>query len=468
MILECRCSVKYQALKRVGHDDSCNESPVKWLLTRTLGSLWNIIVRFAFRMCQPANSLACRLLKGGAANLFRIIIIIDAPTNTLSAQNLYVIEKDDLYGFSDKSGTPVIPPKFGLVKTFSEGIAPVYVNGTWGFVDSEGKMKIEPRFWEADNFSDGFAAVHQEGGWGYIDRNGTLVIQPRYFRARGFSEEVAPVRGETGWLFVDKTGTPVAGLSGFDDARSFNDGLAAVKAGDKWRFITHSGKTKFDSEFANVSKFNEDVAAVQEGTSGKYGFIDSSGKYVIQPLFEDARPFSEGLAAVRLNKRWGYIDKSGEMKIPNTFPVFADDFVGGLAAVSDPVRSAKIYISADGKPQFFMSTKPAETERGTASYAMCPLKVSSVPPKADVYLIPLYIWDQGDAKNSPPSKLKDSELKDYLKQYFDEFSAGKTTLDERVIEQSYMAIFVLGEEMQRRRLDLRLHDNSFSVSFEHQ
>jgi hypothetical protein len=33
----------------------------------------------------------------------------------------------------------------------------------------------------------------------------------------------------------------------------------------------------------------------------KIGFIDNLGKIVIEPIFEDVHPFSEGLAAVKLN-----------------------------------------------------------------------------------------------------------------------------------------------------------------------
>ena len=50
----------------------------------------------------------------------------------------------------------------------------------------------------------------------------------------------------------------------------------------------------------------------------KWGYIDKSGKIVIEPQFDDASSFSEGLAAVCLGDycplrgKWGYIDKSGE------------------------------------------------------------------------------------------------------------------------------------------------------------
>jgi len=234
---------------------------------------------------------------------FVVILFLVASSEPIRPQSLYVIERDDLYGFSDNSGKPVIPPRYDAVKPFSEGLAPVYENGNWGFIDSEGKMKIEPDFPDVDNFSDGFAAIHK-GGWGYIDRTGRIVVQPRYFQAGRFSEEVAPVEGEAGWFFIDKAGSPVHDLSGFEDAKNFSGGLAAIQVGSKWRFVTHDGKKKFDLEFTKVSNFSENLAAVEQAKNGKYGFIDSAGHYAIKPVFEDAKPFSEGLAAVRLNKRW--------------------------------------------------------------------------------------------------------------------------------------------------------------------
>jgi WG containing repeat len=387
-------------------------------------------------------------------------------TKLTRAQDLYVIERDDLYGFSDKSGKPLIPPKYGAAKPFSEGLAAVYENGNWGFIDSTGKTKIEPDFWDADDFSDGLAAI-RKGGWGYIDQTGTIVVQPRYLRARRFSEDAAPVKAETGWLFIDKAGRPVPNLSGFEDAMNFSAGLAAVQVGGKWRFITHEGKKKFDLEFTKVSNFNEDLAAVQEEENGKYGFIDSLGHYAIRPVFDVAMPFSEGLAAVRLNNRWGYVNKSGEMQIPNNYPFFAEEFAGGLAVVSDPVHGAKMYINGDGKPQFFKSNEPPDTERG--GYAACSLKLSSVPPGAEVYLIPAYIWDQGVRGRPAPSQLKAENLKAYLDEHFEfQVKEGQTDVEVRyVVEQTDVALFLLGGDMQRRWVDLRIGENSASVSFEH-
>jgi len=47
---------------------------------------------------------------------------------------------------------------------------------------------------------------------------------------------------------------------------------------------------------------NAPVAHV--ATEGKYGFIDKSGKYIIEPQFDLAGDFAEGLAAAEVGKKW--------------------------------------------------------------------------------------------------------------------------------------------------------------------
>ncbi len=64
----------------------------------------------------------------------------------------------------------------------------------------------------------------------------------------------------------------------------------------------------------------------------KYGFIDKSGKVVIEPQFDDAEPFSEGLAKVEKDDKYGFIDKSGKVVIEPQFDD-AEPFSEGLAKV---------------------------------------------------------------------------------------------------------------------------------------
>jgi hypothetical protein len=65
---------------------------------------------------------------------------------------------------------------------------------------------------------------------------------------------------------------------------------------------------------------------------GKWGFIDTSGKLVIPDQFDEVGPFMEGLASVKLGSQWGFIDNTGSYAINPQFDQVGD-FHEGLAAV---------------------------------------------------------------------------------------------------------------------------------------
>ncbi len=48
---------------------------------------------------------------------------------------------------------------------------------------------------------------------------------------------------------------------------------------------------------------------------GKYGYINCAGNMTITPQFDLAHEFHEGLAAVEINDKWGFIDKTGKIVI---------------------------------------------------------------------------------------------------------------------------------------------------------
>jgi hypothetical protein len=74
---------------------------------------------------------------------------------------------------------------------------------------------------------------------------------------------------------------------------------------------------------------------------GKEGYMNAAGQVVIQPQFEKAEYFSEGLAAVRINKKWGYIDHLGKVVIRprwqdnDGWAGAVEPFQEGLAAVTE-------------------------------------------------------------------------------------------------------------------------------------
>jgi hypothetical protein len=86
------------------------------------------------------------------------------------------------------------------------------------------------------------------------------------------------------------------------------------------------------NSFALGEKFSEGLTVIK--VNDKYGYMDKTGSQVIKPQFDKAGLFSEGYAKVMINGKWGYINKSGEVVIQPKYS-FAGDFSEGLANVLD-------------------------------------------------------------------------------------------------------------------------------------
>lgn len=59
--------------------------------------------------------------------------------------------------------------------------------------------------------------------------------------------------------------------------------------------------------------YKEGFSAIK--INDKYGFIDKKGNIVIAPIYNFASSFSEGLAEVRINYKYGFIDTKGNIVI---------------------------------------------------------------------------------------------------------------------------------------------------------
>ena len=104
-------------------------------------------------------------------------------------------------------------------------------------------------------------------------------------------------------------------------------------------------------QFDSAGNFSEGLAAVK--INDKWGYIDKKGNFVIQPQFDSVYNFSQGLAAVEINEKRGYIDKTGKIIVPLHFDD-VDGFSEGLARVK--INGKYGYIDKTGKmiitPQF--------------------------------------------------------------------------------------------------------------------
>jgi hypothetical protein len=95
------------------------------------------------------------------------------------------------YGFIDKTGREVVPPKYDDANSFSWGMARVVVNlvrsewddfmwdsWEWRFIDKTGKEVILPKDAWVRDISEGMVTIALDGKWGFISLSGTQPPTP--------------------------------------------------------------------------------------------------------------------------------------------------------------------------------------------------------------------------------------------------------------------------------------------------
>lgn len=269
------------------------------------------------------------------------------------------------WGYIDPKGRFAISPRFqgypgGYVSSFSEERAWVEVSGKYGFIDKTGEFVIPPAFLHAEAFGDGMARVVAEGPCSYGPTMPCLEIH--HFGGP------APTKGRVPackFTFVDAHGAVLKAR--FDDAKNFSEGMAPVRLGEKWGYIDKSGRVRITPQFDEAWPFSGGIARVRQGgLTGLFGYIDTQGRYVVPPRFKYADDFAEGLAAVGDMEyvdepgNLYYIDRRGRTVIPGPFAL-ASHFFKGLAHVKLR-RAGKgevgrrtgrfAYIDAEGKTIF--------------------------------------------------------------------------------------------------------------------
>lgn len=268
---------------------------------------------------------------------------------------------------------------------------------------------IDKEYDDVSVFGGGYSAVKIDGGWAYVDMRGTQTTALDYEKAGPFSGDLAPVvdlngevyfidpngnkkkivenvanivelglienelfalfNGES-WGFYHLDGTHVFG--DFEKVSNIGNGLAAGMKNQQWHILDYNGNEPTGQTYSgvlfdekNIIYRNERIfvrsgsgyqmidvagntygevytdahlfadatlAAVKIGK--KWGFVDKTGVIQIQPQYDDARSFSNGLAAVKVNNKWGFIDQQGQMVIEPLFNDAKDLSLGGTVFVN--------------------------------------------------------------------------------------------------------------------------------------
>lgn len=261
---------------------------------------------------------------------------------------------------------------------FSDGLALFFDTRSlkYGYVNKRGKFKIAPIYSNGGRFINGLARVKIDGKYGFINLYGDFIIEPKYTNVFDFSENLATAiltqtikldngytQTSTNCYVLNTLGNIVQEPQGHLIIDNFKEGYAVVNnyAGI---FLNARGKTfvdvhlkmKTEEYFEDAKDFSEGYAAIK--INGKWGFINSSFNHFLDIKYSDAKSFSEELAAVRNNYFWGYLSKTNKMAIDFKYKN-CTSFKNGLAYVWLENNGFKTegYINKTGNLIWFIDGK---------------------------------------------------------------------------------------------------------------
>lgn len=282
-------------------------------------------------------------------------VLSTAEKRNVSSEYIKSVKNELSYTFKFDFNT------YDDVGIYGNGFCAVKSKDAWGYVDSYGNQKTPITYVSAAPFTKAEMApvVDQKGECYFIDNTGSRVLASKEkYKSFGISsDDIIKVELENGkYSYCDSELNKLFGE--YDDATAFNNGIAAVKENGQWKIINNEGNAKSSTEYADVVAdeknivFRNDRLFVGDGTGyimidssgkqignekyenahcfadstyaavendGKWFFIDKNAKRLSDKTYEDARSYSNGLAAVKISGKWGFVDTDENVVIEQQF-----------------------------------------------------------------------------------------------------------------------------------------------------
>src|SRR5690606_12637046 len=107
-----------------------------------------------------------------------------------------------------------------------------------------------------------------------------------------------------------------------------------ARKGTDWGTLTNKGTFRKVDGATKIWPFFAGETLTYARRDGKLGFINTDGAWVIEPRFEKAGAFRNGLGPVYLNENWGDVYAAVELVVQPEYPDAEVVSDGALAAVT--------------------------------------------------------------------------------------------------------------------------------------
>ena len=212
-------------------------------------------------------------------------------------------------------------------------------NGKWTYLDSTLNFIAPPIFTSAQGFRNGAAIAELPTGFGIINPQMDTLLSFKYSKIetlqnfRNDSFYIISIINQEPVLF-NKKGEELSPERKYDKVYEFKNGYGRVRLGDAWGFVDEDFKEVIECQFQLARPFSDGLAAVRQ--NNQWHFIDTLGviKMSINENIRDVGEFHDGMNWFKVGNKYGFISTEKPIAIPPRFTK-ATDFVNGVAVVKD-------------------------------------------------------------------------------------------------------------------------------------
>lgn len=256
------------------------------------------------------------------------------------------VVKDSLYGYIKLNGEWKIKPTFRHAKPFFNGYAIVDLTDSMGIskeylISKQGNVVYEKPKSLRKVLKGGLFVCLENGNSIILNTLGDTVKVVREGVLYASTKENMFFYTDSGMVQLHISTNNLKPLDSFDYIGPFSDGIATAIKNGKNIVIDENLATVFviPPEHRGLDECKESRIGFSKDKNNRVysGFLNEKGEVVIPPIYRSVLFFSEGVAGASIQSSkgevWGFIDTLGKWCVEPQFDEIWDSYCNGLAIV---------------------------------------------------------------------------------------------------------------------------------------
>lgn len=334
---------KIKVIKKLVLDiDDVEDIEIKYIISKKEGKYGiigidgDIVKKFNYDFIGKLSSNNYFLKKENNQKIYNIESNKEIKIDEISylGNDLYKISINGRYGIIDKD----LNIKVQMIndEIYSNGKQVLVINGLEKYLlDSNLNKKILKKYYEKIRLGIGnYLYINIHGKYGVINNSEEVIVIPKYDEILNLNNKnilIGSKGGDSYFINLDKH---IERRVNYENYSVESGNKIMVSKDDKIGYINDLGEEFIPVEYDGGFSFSDKKDFIQLKKGDSWYLLDLKTFNFKKLLFDDIGEYADEYMVVEKDEKFGYINKSGEIKIPLKY-VIAEEFKEGIAIVGN-------------------------------------------------------------------------------------------------------------------------------------